>query len=120
MLQENTLKGVQVIEICNVAAGPFCGMLLADMGADVIKIEQPGTGDTLRSWAPITNGYSENFASLNRNKRSVTLNLKNDTDRLRAIKLISSADILIENNRPGVMDRPGLGYDEIGRASCRE
>lgn len=113
MLQENTLKGVQVIEICNVAAGPFCGMLLADMGADVIKIEQPGTGDTLRSWAPITNGYSENFASLNRNKRSVTLNLKNDTDRLRAIKLISNADILIENNRPGVMDRLGLGYDAM-------
>ena len=111
--QETTLQGVKVIEICNVAAGPFCGLLLADMGADVIKIEQPEGGDTLRSWAPITNGYSENFASLNRNKRSVTLNLKNETDRELARKLILEADVLLENNRPGVMDRLGLGYESL-------
>ncbi|MFA5521161.1 MAG: CoA transferase [Castellaniella sp.] len=110
MNQESTLQGVRVIEICNVAAGPFCGLLLADMGADVVKVEQPGTGDTLRSWSPITDGYSENFASLNRNKRSVTLNLKDAADRRRAIALVSRADVLIENNRPGVMDRLGLGY----------
>lgn len=115
MNQESTLKGVRVIEICNVAAGPFCGLLLADMGADVVKIEQPGTGDTLRSWSPITDGYSENFASLNRNKRSVTLNLKEPADRQLAVELVSQADVLIENNRPGVMDRLGLGY-----ASMRE
>lgn len=113
MNQESTLAGVRVIEICNVAAGPFCGMLLADMGADVIKIEPPGTGDTLRSWAPITDGYSENFASLNRNKRSVTLNLKNEAERDAAIELIASADVLIENNRPGVMERLGLGYEAM-------
>ncbi|MGZ9892103.1 CaiB/BaiF CoA transferase family protein [Bordetella bronchiseptica] len=113
MNQESTLAGVRVIEICNVAAGPFCGMLLADMGADVIKIEPPGTGDTLRSWAPITDGYSENFASLNRNKRSVTLNLKNEADRDAAIELIAGADVLIENNRPGVMERLGLGYEAM-------
>src|SRR3546814_18509895 len=81
MKQQSTLEGVRVIEICNVAAGPFCGMLLADMGADVVKVEPPGTGDTLRSWAPITDGYSENFASLNRNKRSVALNLKDPADQ---------------------------------------
>lgn len=113
MIQEATLSGIRVIEICNVAAGPFCGMLLADMGADVIKIEQPGTGDTLRSWAPITDGYSENFASLNRNKRSVTLNLKDEADRQVAVELIRSADVLVENNRPGVMERLGLGYDAM-------
>lgn len=113
MNQESTLKGVRVIEICNVAAGPFCGMLLADMGADVIKIEQPGAGDTLRSWAPITNGFSENFASLNRNKRSVALNLKNEVERRQAIALVAQADVLIENNRPGVMDRLGLGYEAM-------
>ncbi|NYT76014.1 CoA transferase [Alcaligenaceae bacterium] len=113
MNQESTLKGVRVIEICNVAAGPFCGMLLADMGADVIKIEQPGTGDTLRSWSPITNGYSENFASLNRNKRSVTLNLKIEEERQQAIALVAQADVLIENNRPGVMDRLGMGYEAM-------
>jgi len=111
--QESALAGVKVIEICNVAAGPFCGLLLADMGADVVKIEQPDTGDTLRSWAPITDGYSENFASLNRNKRSVTLNLKNETDRELARQLILEADILLENNRPGVMDRLGLGYQAL-------
>lgn len=113
MQQESTLEGVRIIEICNVAAGPFCGLLLADMGADVIKIEPPGTGDTLRSWSPITDGYSENFASLNRNKRSVTLNLKNEADRDKAIALIQEADVLIENNRPGVMSRLGLDYEAM-------
>lgn len=110
MHQESTLHGVRVIEICNVAAGPYCGLLLADMGADVVKIEQPGSGDTLRSWAPINDGYSENFASLNRNKRSVTLNLKDEGDQRLAAELIAQADVLIENNRPGVMERLGLGY----------
>lgn len=113
MYQESTLKGIRVIEICNVAAGPYCGMLLADMGADLVKIEQPGSGDTLRSWAPITDGYSENFASLNRNKRSVTLNLKDERDQQRAADLIARANVLIENNRPGVMDRLGLGYSAM-------
>jgi len=110
MEQLLALDGIQVIEICNVAAGPYCGMLLADMGADVIKIEHPEGGDTLRAWPPITDGFSENFASLNRNKRSVALNLKNDDDARLAGELIRNADVLIENNRPGVMDRLGLGY----------
>jgi crotonobetainyl-CoA:carnitine CoA-transferase CaiB-like acyl-CoA transferase len=107
------LQDVRVIEICNVAAGPYCGMLLADMGADVVKIENPDGGDTLRSWPPITNGFSENFASLNRNKRSVTLDLKNPADLAKAQALIGDADILIENNRPGVMDRLGIGYEAM-------
>ena len=107
------LQGIRVIEFCNVAAGPYCGMLLADMGADVIKVEHPDGGDTLRAWPPITDGYSENFASLNRNKRSVTLDLKNPADIERALGLIASADVLIENNRPGVMKRLGLGYDAV-------
>lgn len=113
MKQESTLEGIRVIEICNVAAGPFCGMLLADMGADVIKIEHPEGGDSLRSWAPITEGFSENFASLNRNKRSIALNLKNDSDSEIARELIKNADVVLENNRPGVMDRLGLGYNAI-------
>ncbi|MGB6102411.1 MAG: CoA transferase [Pusillimonas sp.] len=119
MRQETTLQGVRVIEICNVAAGPFCGLLLADMGADLIKIEHPQGGDTLRSWAPITQGYSENFASLNRNKRSVALDLKNEQDLAAARQLIASADVLIENNRPGVMDRLGLGYDDMRELNPR-
>lgn len=104
------LKGVRVIELCNVAAGPFCGMLLADMGADLIKVENPKGGDTLRSWPPLSDGFSENFASLNRNKRSVTLDLKQAADVQRFKALILDADVLIENNRPGVMDRLGLGF----------
>src|SRR5512142_349576 len=104
------LQGVRVIEFCNVAAGPYCGMLLADMGAAVIKVEHPQGGDTMRQSPPLTGGYSENFASLNRNKRSVTLDLKDTGDRERARALVLSADVLIENNRPGVMDRLGLGY----------
>lgn len=113
MIQENTLSGIKVVEICNVAAGPFCGMLLADMGADVIKVEHPSGGDTLRSWAPITDGYSENFASLNRNKRSVTMDLKSPDDIAVLHSLIAEADVLLENNRPGVMDRLGLGYEKL-------
>ena len=104
------LEGVRVIEFCNVAAGPFCGLLLADMGADVIKVENPDGGDSLRQWPPLTNGFSENFASVNRNKRSVTLDLKDAADKARARALVLGADVVIENNRPGVMDRLGLGY----------
>jgi crotonobetainyl-CoA:carnitine CoA-transferase CaiB-like acyl-CoA transferase len=112
------LEGVRVIEFCNVAAGPFCGMLLADMGADVIKVEHPQGGDTMRAWPPITGGYSENFASLNRNKRSVTLDLKRAGEREQAKALVLGADVLIENNRPGVMKRLGLGYEELKGAKA--
>ncbi|KUE88834.1 carnitine dehydratase [Cupriavidus necator] len=103
------LKGVRVVEFCTVAAGPFCGMLLADMGADVVKVESP-EGDTLRQWPPLSNGFSENFASLNRNKQSVALNLKDPADAALARQLILDADVVVENNRPGVMDRLGLGF----------
>lgn len=107
------LAGVRVIEVCNVAAGPFCGVLLADMGADVIKVENPDGGDTLRSWPPISDGYSENFASLNRNKRSVTLNMKDARDVEVFRRLVCNAQVLIENNRPGVMDRLGVGFEAL-------
>lgn len=112
------LSGVKVIEFCNVAAGPYCGMLLADMGADVIKVEHPG-GDTLRAWPPISDGYSENFASLNRNKHSVTLDLKNPGDVVKAKALVRDADVLLENNRPGAMQRLGLDYDTLSEINPR-
>ncbi|HEY4264661.1 MAG TPA: CoA transferase, partial [Micropepsaceae bacterium] len=106
------LAGLIVAEFCNVAAGPFCGMLLADMGADVLKIEPPG-GDMLRQWPPHTNGFSENFASLNRGKRSIALDLKNPADNEIALRIMGRADVVIENNRPGVMERLGLGWLRI-------
>jgi crotonobetainyl-CoA:carnitine CoA-transferase CaiB-like acyl-CoA transferase len=104
------LRGVRVTEFCQIAAGPFAGLLLADMGADVIKVESP-EGDGMRNWPPHTGGYSENFASLNRGKRSVVLNLKDPAALDHAKRLCLSADVVLENFRPGVMRRLGLGYD---------
>ena len=107
------LAGVRVVEFCHVAAGPFCGMLLADFGADVIKVEPPD-GDAMRQWPPITDGFSENFASINRGKRSVVLDLKDPAGRNAARALVLEADVLVENSRPGVMKRLGLGWDWFG------
>lgn len=107
------LAGVRVVEFCQVAAGPFCAMLLADFGAEVIKVEPPG-GDALRQWPPIRGGFSENFASLNRGKRSIVLDLKDAADRDLARSLVLDADVLVENNRPGAMQRLGLGWDWFG------
>ncbi len=104
------LAGVKVVEFCQVAAGPFCGMLLADFGAEVVKIEPP-EGDSLRQWPPINGGFSENFASLNRGKRSVALDLKQTSELEYARALVLEADVLVENNRPGVMQRLGLDWD---------
>ena len=106
------LSGVRVAEFCSTAAGPFCAMLLADMGAEVIKVEPPD-GDALRQWPPITDGYSENFAALNRNKKSVVLDLKDAAAAGTARRLVLDCDVVIENNRPGVMDRLGLGYSAL-------
>jgi|SRR5215471_4924910 len=106
------LSGIVVAEFCNVAAGPYCGMLLADMGAEIIKIE-PTDGDMLRQWPPHTGGFSENFASLNRGKKSIALDLKNATDRDIAWRIMCASDVVIENNRPGAMDRLGLGWTKI-------
>ncbi len=108
------LAGVHVVEFCSTAAGPFSAMLLADMGADVIKVEPPA-GDGLRQWPPLNAGYSENFASLNRNKKSVLLDLKSPVDVEIARSLVMDADVVIENNRPGVMDRLGLGYASFAK-----
>ncbi len=110
------LTGIRVIEFTNILSGPYCGMLLADMGADVIKVEKP-TGDDMRYWPPITEGYSENFASINRNKRSIALDLKSSTDLELARDLCAGADVVIENNRPGVMDRLGLGFDDLTKVN---
>ncbi|MCP5027279.1 MAG: CoA transferase [Actinomycetia bacterium] len=106
------LLGVEVVEFCTIAAGPFCAMILSDLGAEVVKVEPPG-GDPMRTWPPLTEGFSENFASLNRNKRSIELDLKDPGDRTTARALCARADIVLENNRPGVMDRLGLGWAEL-------
>jgi crotonobetainyl-CoA:carnitine CoA-transferase CaiB-like acyl-CoA transferase len=104
------LAGVRVLEFCQVASGPFCGMLLADFGADVVKVEPP-EGDGMRSWPPLSDGYSENFASLNRGKRSIALDLKDPPGLAIARRLALQADVLVENSRPGAMQRLGLGWE---------
>ena len=104
------LLGVRVAEFCQVASGPFCGMLLADFGADVVKVEPP-EGDGMRQWPPLTGGFSENFASVNRGKRSLLLNLKSPADLATARALVMASDVLVENSRPGAMARLGLGWD---------
>ncbi len=114
-MQRLPLDGIRVIEFCEVAAGPFCGMLLADLGAEVIKVERPEGGDALRQWPPITAGYSENFAALNRNKRSVTLDLKSSEGVQSAFDLMLGADAIIENYRPGVMRKLGLDRESVAR-----
>lgn len=108
----SSLQGLKVVEFCEIAAGPFCAMLLADMGADVIKVERP-VGDAMRMWPPVNDGYSENFASINRNKRSVVLDLKTEEGVRAAKAIILDSDVVVENFRPGVMARLGIGYDSM-------
>jgi crotonobetainyl-CoA:carnitine CoA-transferase CaiB-like acyl-CoA transferase len=106
------LSGVRVVDLTRALAGPYCTLLLGDMGADVIKIELPGSGDETRQWGPpFVAGESSYFMSVNRNKRSVTLDLKSPAGLLALHKLTQSADVLVENFRPGTMHRLGLSYD---------
>ena len=114
------LEGLKVVDLTRVLAGPFCTMLLGDMGADVIKVEEPGAGDDTRGWAPfITKGWSSYFLGVNRNKRSLALNLKSHDgpDVLR--RLARGADVLVENFRPGTLDRLGLGYVQLSSINPR-
>lgn len=107
------LEGVRVIELGQLIAGPFAGCMLAYFGAEVIKIEPPGKGDALRGWRVVEDGTSLWWRSLGRNKKSVTLDLKQEEGRKIAGQLIDSADVLIENFRPGVMEEWGLGPDVL-------
>src|SRR4029078_5532277 len=105
------LAGLTVLDFTRVLSGPYCTMLLADMGARVIKLEQPGRGDDTRGWGPpFINGESAYFLSINRNKESLTLYLKQPGARPILESLLGQADVLVENFRPGTMDRLGLSY----------
>jgi formyl-CoA transferase len=104
------LPGVRVLEVGNYIAGPFCAMQLADLGADVIKIESPSGGDIVRATAPFKNGESATFARINRNKRSLALDLKHDHAKSIFRRLAKTADVVVENLRPGAMAKLGLDY----------
>ncbi len=108
------LEGIRVLDLTRALAGPFCTLMLGDNGADVIKIEIPGTGDDTRSWGPpFIQQESAYFLSINRNKRSLTLNLRDPKAKEIFLKLARDADVVVENFTPGVMDRFGLGYEEV-------
>ena len=109
------LSGVRVLDVSQVMAGPYCCMLLADLGADVIKIEPPGTGDQTRGAMSFKMKGSDSmgFLNMNRNKRSLTLNLKTDAGKKVFFELVKTADILVENYRPGVMKKLGIDYPSL-------
>src|SRR5207249_2104265 len=108
------LSGMTVLDLTRVLSGPYCTMLLGDMGARVIKIEQPGRGDDTRAWGPpFVGGESAYFLSVNRNKESLALDLKDQRARPVLDALVSRADVIVENFRPGTMERLGLGYAEV-------
>src|SRR5438105_7805908 len=113
------LEGVRVLEVGNFMAGPFCGMQLADLGADVIKVENPAGGDMVRQTAPFLDGESSNFVRLNRNKRSLALDLKSASGKEVYRKLIARTDIVIENLRPGTMKDLELDYDRLQQINPR-
>ncbi len=110
------LEGVTVLDMTHVLAGPFCTMTLGDLGATVIKVERPQTGDDTRAFPPFKDGKSAYFAAINHGKSSIALDLKSDEDRVIFEKLLSRADVLVENFRPGVMDRLGYGWDTLHKA----
>ena len=109
MTSSGPLAGIRVLDLTRALAGPYCTLLLGDMGADVIKVELPGTGDETRGWGPpFLEGESSYFMSVNRNKRSIVLDLKSEDGRQVARRLAKSSDVLVENFRPGTMERLGL------------
>jgi crotonobetainyl-CoA:carnitine CoA-transferase CaiB-like acyl-CoA transferase len=110
---DGPLAGVRVLDLTRVLAGPFCAMALGDMGADVIKIEEPGKGDDTRSWPPFVGGEATYFMAVNRNKRSMTLNLKAPAGQEVFRKLVRKSDVVVENFRPGTMERLGFGYPAL-------
>ena len=119
-MARGALDGVVVADFSRVLAGPYATMMLADLGAEVVKVERPGTGDDTRSWGPPWRGeQSTYFASVNRNKSSVALDLASAEGRSAARSLMGRADVVVENFKPGAFDRMGLGYDVVSEANPR-
>ncbi|WP_240416309.1 CaiB/BaiF CoA transferase family protein [Paenibacillus periandrae] len=121
-LTKGPLSGIKVLEFGQIAAGPFAGMLFADMGADVVKVERPDIGDSMREWPPFFENdegeaYSSNFSSLNRNKRSIVIDFKSPEQLSNLRKLCAKADVIVENFRPGVLGKFGLDYSSLSQSN---
>ncbi len=113
LFMEQALAGLRVLDLTRVLAGPYATMVLADLGADVVKVELPETGDDSRHFGPYVGRESAYFMSINRGKRSIALNLKDATDKETFLRLVSKADVVVENYRPGTMEKLGLGYEVL-------
>ena len=114
MTNPTALEGVKVLDLTQIMAGPYCTMMLADMGADVVKIEKPGGGDdTRRMGPPFIEGESAAFLGINRNKRSIVVDLRSDEGREIVLDMARRYDVLVQNFRPGSLERMGLGYEQV-------
>ncbi|MBI3127248.1 MAG: CoA transferase [Candidatus Tectomicrobia bacterium] len=114
------LVGIRVLDLTRILAGPYCTMMLGDMGAEIIKVENPDGGDDTRAWGPpFLNGVSTYFISINRNKKSVTLDLKKERGKALLAGLIRASDVVVENFRPGTLDKLGFPWEEIHRLNPR-
>ena len=114
------LEGIRVLDLTRILAGPYATMMLADLGAEVIKVEIPGKGDDTRGWGPpFVNGESSYFMSINRNKKSLTLNLKDEKGKAILARLIERSDVVAENFRPGTMEKLGFGYGRVREINPR-
>ena len=112
-MNNKVLEGVRVVDLTTAYSAPFATMQLADFGAEVIKVENAATGDPARTWNPIYKGWSVQFFNMNRNKKSITLNLKTDEGKQILFDLVKTADVVVENFRPGVMKRLGIDYEVL-------
>lgn len=113
MMLQRSLEGIKVLDLSRLLPGPFLTMLLADMGADVVKVEAPNVGDYLRAMPPARQGVGGRFLALNRNKRSLVLDLKTEPGRDALLRMAERADVIVESFRPGVIDRLGVGYEAL-------
>ena len=113
------LSDVRVIELGQLIAGPFCGQILADFGADVVKVEQPELGDPMRRWGEVREGRSLSWGVIARGKRLVTADLRTDEGRQFVLDLAVTADVIIENFRPGTLERYGLGWEQLSAVNPR-
>ncbi len=113
------LDGIRVVDLSRVLAGPYCSLLLADMGAEVVKVEEPGRGDDTRAWPPFVGGEATYFMSVNRGKKSLTLNMKHAEGKAILRRLLEGADVLLENFRPGALERLGFGYAAVRAVNPR-
>jgi len=119
-MMRHALEGIRVLDLTSYLAGPYCTMIMADLGAEVVKVEQPGTGDGSREWGPpFIEGESAYYLSVNRNKKSITLNLRSDKGKEILHRMASSFDVFIENYRPGTVERLGADYATLSRINPR-